>query len=90
MKFLQISTALAAAFIGLAAAQISELPTCSLGCFTRAIAKSNCGLTDYLCQCTTGAKVIQKSVVQCLCESESCSASELLGTSSVICAATAC
>ncbi|KAK3686496.1 SWI/SNF and RSC complex subunit Ssr1 [Vermiconidia calcicola] len=77
MKFLRTTTLTAAAIFGLAAAQISELPTCSLGCFTRAIAKSGCGLTDYLCQCTTGAKVIRKSVVQCLCESDSCSASEL-------------
>ena len=77
MKFLALATL--AAFSGFAAAQISAIPQCALSCFGDAIAKTSCGLNTY-CQCTSGAKVIQSSVIKCLCDTNPCSASELVRT----------
>lgn len=62
---------------GLAAAQISKIPSCALPCFQKAITDTTCGLNTY-CQCTTGAKVIQSEVIKCLCSSNACTKQELL------------
>ncbi|GAB7363663.1 hypothetical protein MBLNU230_g4233t1 [Neophaeotheca triangularis] len=63
-------------FAGLVAAQ-SMPPSCSLNCFQKAIAETSCGILDFHCQCTEGADIITASTVECLCESEACSDSEL-------------
>ncbi|KAK5128277.1 hypothetical protein LTR85_002944 [Meristemomyces frigidus] len=60
----------------LATAQLN-LPTCALTCFNEAVGNSTCGATDYYCQCTTGAAVIQSHAISCLCGS-SCTTVELL------------
>ena len=78
MKLLTLTTIVA--LTGLAAAQISKIPTCALACFQKAIEKTDCGL-NYYCQCTSGSKVIQSSVIKCLCDTNACSAAELTRTS---------
>ena len=77
MKLITLTTIVA--LTGLAAAQISKIPACALPCFQKAILQTNCGL-NYYCQCTSGAKVIQSSVIKCLCNTNACSAAELTRT----------
>lgn len=67
------------ALIALAVAVHGQsIPSCAEACFLKAIQASGCSLTDYYCQCTTGAKAIGQSVVPCLCTS-TCSKAELAG-----------
>ncbi|KAK4542589.1 hypothetical protein LTR36_006637 [Oleoguttula mirabilis] len=75
MRYSILAT-LTAGLATLAAAQL-DLPDCSLPCFEEAIGNTTCGLTDYYCQCTTGAQVIQSQAISCLCLSD-CTTSELL------------
>lgn len=74
MKVATLTTLVA--LTGLAAAQLSKIPTCALPCFEKAITKTSCGLNTY-CQCTTGAKVIQSAVIECLCSTNACTTAEL-------------
>ena len=68
--------ALALALLTLTSAQLN-LPTCAVPCFSTSIAASGCNVTDYLCQCTTGAAALQNSAIGCLCKSD-CTTTELL------------
>ncbi|KAF6230615.1 hypothetical protein HO173_011152 [Letharia columbiana] len=70
-----LHTLLAASLVG--AQSVADLPSCSLPCFSTAIATTNCGDTDYVCQCTAAhAATIRSSVTACLAKS-TCSLGDL-------------
>ncbi|KAM0721237.1 hypothetical protein Q7P37_003525 [Cladosporium fusiforme] len=76
MKLIALAFAAAA---GLAAAQLEmlqEVPECALECFTTSIASTDCGLTDFYCQCGKEAEKIQATTLKCLCSSE-CTTTDL-------------
>jgi len=54
------------ATIVLAQINVSSLPPCSVSCFATAIEASGCGLTDYVCQCTTGKQALVASLSPCI------------------------
>ena len=55
---------------------VSQLPSCSLSCLTKAISGAGCGLTDYACQCGLAKSAIATVVGPCLVKA--CSASDVL------------
>ncbi|WPH02873.1 Hypothetical protein R9X50_00574100 [Acrodontium crateriforme] len=63
------------AVTGFAAAQLSAVPSCGLGCVANAAVASGCDLTDYKCQCTTGQAKSIASLTPCVCKS-TCSTEE--------------
>jgi len=70
------------------AVSVADLPSCALNCFTIAVSTSTCGLTDTVCQCTTGKTAITNSATPCV--AKACSAadqSKTLQVSNEICAA---
>lgn len=62
-----------------AAAQMGDIPSCAMQCFSSAIDASPCTLLDPMCQCTTGRDAITKATVKCLCEESSCADDEMMG-----------
>lgn len=81
MKLLLLPT-LFSTLLSLTLAQFASIPACALPCFSKAIEKSGCALTDFYCQCTTGGTEIRHVATDCLCASEGtssgCSAADLL------------
>ncbi|KAM0800927.1 hypothetical protein BDR22DRAFT_888942 [Usnea florida] len=72
---LVLPTLLTASLVG--AQSVADLPSCSLPCFSTAVAATGCGVTDYLCQCSaTNAASIKSSVTSCLATS-TCSIGDL-------------
>jgi len=63
------------------AQSIADLPSCSISCFTTAIASSGCGATDTKCQCTTGKDAITKTITPCLLKA--CSQDDATKTATV-------
>ncbi|KAK3050131.1 SWI/SNF and RSC complex subunit Ssr1 [Extremus antarcticus] len=82
MRFSTLAAFLPLATTAVLAAQTPALPACAQLCFLRAIGETSCGATDYYCQCTEGAKAIQKSAIPCLCANAGtdggCSAAEMM------------
>merc|ERR1712070_369313 len=58
-----------------AAQDLSSIPTCAIPCFAAAVAGSGCGLSDTVCQCTTGNEKITQSITECA--PDRCSADDL-------------
>jgi hypothetical protein len=55
---------------------VGQIPSCAVSCLTTAISASGCGLTDYVCQCTTGHNAILANGAGCI--SKACSTNDVL------------
>ncbi|KNG49607.1 CFEM-like protein [Stemphylium lycopersici] len=64
------------AFVG--AQDLSGIPQCAIPCFVAALPKSNCGVTDTKCQCTSGKSAIENELLTCA--PERCEQSEISST----------
>ncbi|EON64661.1 hypothetical protein W97_03894 [Coniosporium apollinis CBS 100218] len=49
-----------------AAELLRNFPQCAIACLATGIGASNCGSSDFVCQCTTGAQAIQNAAQPCI------------------------
>ena len=81
MKYSAIAAFIAT--VGITAVQSTTIPACAEACFLKAVGETNCKITDYYCQCTSGQKVIQAAALKCICEDSTCTSQDLISTSNV-------
>ncbi|KAH7356222.1 hypothetical protein BKA66DRAFT_250480 [Pyrenochaeta sp. MPI-SDFR-AT-0127] len=65
MRFQATVAAFAASLAFAGAQDLTGVPTCALPCFVAALPASGCGITDTVCQCTTGREAITNSILGC-------------------------
>ncbi|KAG9191719.1 hypothetical protein G6011_10453 [Alternaria panax] len=88
MRFQATVLAIAASLAFVGAQDLSGIPQCAIPCFVAALPGSNCGVTDTVCQCTSGSSAITNSLLTCAPERcEQNEISSLVPAVSSLCAA---
>ncbi|OAL43662.1 hypothetical protein IQ07DRAFT_666090 [Pyrenochaeta sp. DS3sAY3a] len=82
MRFQATLAAFAASLAFVNAQDLSGVPTCAIPCFVAALPGSGCGITDTVCQCTTGRESIQNSILSCA--PQRCSESDVATIASAV------
>ncbi|KAF2488036.1 hypothetical protein BDY17DRAFT_320543 [Neohortaea acidophila] len=78
MKLLSTIPLLLAGIVRVHGQGFEDIPSCTIPCFTRAVADTSCSLFDFYCQCTSGAKEIQNVAIPCICHNSTCSKPEMM------------